>query len=93
MPSLTDNQVKQVQDIAELATRQYFDHYLNNVLPRHDKAAREHVHLLIEAHDHNPDAHQGVERKFSRLVWVMLGVGLASGGSAAVVAKLLFGLA
>ena len=58
--------------IADQKVREYFDHYLQNVLPNQLEQA-------IKVHDGDRQAHGGVERKFMRLMWVSIGVALASG--------------
>ena len=71
---------KQVETIAELSVRRYFDHFLSDTLPRVMKAERHHTHMLIEAHDAEDTAHGGVERRFSRMVWVAIGLAFGGGG-------------
>jgi hypothetical protein len=84
---------QETQDIAELEVRRYFDQYLRTVFPAQVKAMKHHTHLNIEAHDRNPEAHGGVERKFSRTVWLLMGAVAVGGGSAsALITKLLAGL-
>lgn len=89
---LNDAQVREVRQIAELATRRYFDHYLREVFPQQQKALREHTHLMVEAHDADETAHGGVEHRLARLIWIGVGVGLASGGTGAVLSRLFMGM-
>jgi hypothetical protein len=59
--------------IAELEVRRYFDTYLTTVFPGQ-------VASFITAHTRDPDAHGGVEKRFNRLIWVMVGIAGAGGG-------------
>ena len=77
--SLTTDQAREVQQIAELETRRYFDHYLKDVWPIQQKALREHTHICVETHDTAKEAHGGVERRFARLLWMLIGVATAGG--------------
>lgn len=72
----------EVNDIAELKIRQYFDDYLTNVFPSQ-------VKQLIELHDSDDKAHGAVERRFDKTFWVMIGVAFAGGGAGALVGKVL----
>lgn len=65
--------------IAELEVRRYFDHYLQNILPDQQKAGRAHTHTMIERHDADVEAHDGVARKVNRMVWIGLGAGAVMG--------------
>lgn len=64
---------KEVKELAELEVRRYFDHYLERVFPQQVKA-------FIKEHNLDPKAHGGVERRFSKLTWVMLGAAAVGGG-------------
>lgn len=64
---------KEVKEIAELEVRRYFDHYLEKVWPVQMKAA------IIE-HNTDPKAHGGVERRFSKITWMLLGAAAVGGG-------------
>ncbi len=80
----------EAHEIAELECRRYFEKYLSVVFPEQLKAQRHHTHLVIEAHDRNPAAHGGVERRFNRITWMVLGAAAVGGGSiSALVLKLL----
>jgi len=78
---LNSNQRREVEQLAELQTRRYFDHYLQEVFPQQQKALREHTHLMIEKHDASDTAHGRIEQRFNRVVWIAAGVGLAAGAS------------
>ena len=70
--SLTDDQRREVDDRIELFVRRYFDHYLNEVLPR----------TLAEAfklHDQGCGAHGGIVKRFTRFKWLLIGL-VGSGG-------------
>jgi len=89
--SLSPAQIQQVELIAEVEVRRYFDHYLNEVFPKQQKAMREHTHLMIEKHDSADDAHGGIELKFNRLFWVSAGLVLSGVGAGSFLAKWLWG--
>jgi len=91
--SLSSAQSREVQHIAELETRRYFDHYLNEVWPAQQKALREHTHLMIEKHDADDRAHGGVEKKVHRIIWMILGAVAAGGLGGAGLTRLLLTLA
>ena len=69
-----------VRDIAEIEVRRYFDHYLMNVLPQREEELRDYTRQSIKKHDHDRDAHGGVERKVDRAKWMLSGVSLIVGG-------------
>lgn len=77
--ALDQDEMRQVEQIAELAVRQYFDHYLTDVFPQQVRAIREHTHLMVERHDQSDRAHGSVERRFNRLVWLTAGMAAAGG--------------
>lgn len=79
--ALSDAQVREVQQIAELETRRYFDHYLKDVLPRQLEALKTYADGRIQNHDDAENAHGYVERRLNRFQWVMLGVSVAGGGA------------
>jgi hypothetical protein len=58
---------------AELKVRRYFDHYLDNVLPKQLKQ-------VVKAHDESSEAHGGIVPKFSKFKWLLVGFSLAAGG-------------
>jgi len=78
---MTERDHDLVREVAELEVRRYFDHYLQNTFPVQ-------VEKFIDIHDLCPDSHGGVERKFSRMVWVIVGASAAGGGVVAGAAKL-----
>ena len=79
---LDQEQVDHVKDIAELEVRKYFDHYLEDTLPTQLK-------VIISAHNTDDKAHGGVEKKISRFLWVVMGIGIASGASGVLASKAL----
>jgi len=86
--ALNESQVREVDQVAELHVRRYFDHYLQTVVPKQEAAAREHVDALIKQHDADDKAHGGVEVKVSRVIWGVTGVALAAGAGGATIAEL-----
>lgn len=89
--ALTVAQIREVDARIENGVRRYFDHYLENVFPRQQRALREHTHTQIALHDRGIGAHGGVERKVSRLLWVAVGAAATGGGVGAGLARLLAG--
>lgn len=87
--ALNSAQVREVEHISEIEVRKYFDYYLKEIVPVQQRAERERSHLLIEKHDADDKAHGGVEGKFSRFVWTLLGVSTAGGLGGGALAKLL----
>jgi hypothetical protein len=71
---MTSNERKQMEDIAELKVRQYFDHYLYQTLPAT-------LDQAVASHNVDPSAHGGVERKFNRMVWLAMGLAASGGGT------------
>ena len=86
---MTNEERQQVEDIAEISVRKYFDHYLTEVLPLQQKAERHIMHLSIEQHNADKNAHGGVERKFMKFVWMLLGASAVGGGSGLLLGKVL----
>lgn len=78
--ALTSAQNREVQQIAELETRRYFDTYLTRVWPAQQAALREYVDSTVRKHDDSDKAHGGVEMKVNRFLWTLLGVCVAGGG-------------
>lgn len=74
--------------IAELETRRYFDQYLKEVWPVQQQALQTFATEVVKAHNFDPKAHGGVEYRFTRLVWVALGVFLAGGAGGVGFARL-----
>ena len=79
---MNDDDKKQVQQIAELEVRRYFDTYLRDIYPMQTKQ-------ILELHDKDENAHAGMPRRFNRLVWMLLGVATAGGGIGGTVAAIL----
>jgi hypothetical protein len=84
---------QEMQRIAELEVRRYFDTYLRDVWPEQATKMREHTHLMIEKHDADDDAHDrvvekvgGVEKRIDRAKWIAVGA-LAVGGGIGAVGK------
>lgn len=71
---MNDDDRKQTEQLAELAVRRYFDHYLQNVLPVEMKEGRAHTHAQIAAHNQSPEAHGGVQDKVQKARWMAAGV-------------------
>lgn len=90
--ALNPSQVREVEQVAKIEVRQYFDHYLQNVVPVQQKTAREHVHLMIEKHDADRKAHGGTEVKVSRLLWMVTGAATVGGTAGAGLLKLVASL-
>lgn len=64
---------KEVQDIAEIQVRRYFDHYLQNVWPQQEKALRDYTDQRVKKHDMCKEAHGRVERRMDRAKWMLAG--------------------
>lgn len=79
--SFSESEKQEVKDAAELEVRRYFDHYLENVFPNQ-------VQQMLQAHNLSPDAHGGVERRFNKVAWMVAGLAMAGGGTAAGILKL-----
>lgn len=79
---MTEEQVAQAKDIAELKVRQYFDTYLGSTLPMQ-------ISQFINAHDKDPASHGGVEKRFNRMIWLMMGSAAAGGTAATGMMKLI----
>lgn len=54
---------KDVDDRAELVVRRYFDHFLEDVMPK-----------IIEHHNRDRKAHGGAEKKINKLLWGIGGI-------------------
>lgn len=65
----------EVEALAELQVRRYFDDYLQNTLPTT-------LQQVVKSHDDSADAHKGVSRRVDRLLWVLLTGAVAGGGAA-----------
>lgn len=83
---------RDVERIAELETRRYFDQYLRDVWPVHQAALREHTAAQVKAHDDSENAHGGVERRFNRMIWVVTGVATVSATGGAGLTRLVLDL-
>lgn len=70
--SLTENERSETEDIAELKVRRYFDNYLENVFPAQ-------VKQMLQEHNNDPEAHDGVAKKVSRAQWLITGASLVMG--------------
>lgn len=80
-----------VKRIAKLEVREYFDHYLTNVLPEREKALRAHAHRTVEAHNDSRKAHGGVEGKVNKFLWVALGSGAVGAGGLGLLQRVFHG--
>ena len=65
---LSDDQRAEVSDLSELAVRRYFDHFLEEVLPR-----------FFTSHDSDCEAHNGVAKKLERFKWLLVGLSFGVG--------------
>lgn len=70
--ALSEAQAREAKQIAELEVRRYFDHYLTRIFPQQ-------VAAVVEAHNLSPKSHGGVERKFTKMVWLTVGAASAGG--------------
>ena len=86
---LTVEQQKEVERIAELQVRRYFDHYLANVFPRQVARLERDIDVKIQAHDDSPMAHGRVERLVNRTLWMAMGVAVAAGAGGAELLRVL----
>lgn len=68
-----------VAEVAELQVRRYFDHYLAEVWPAQKAQITEDLKTAVTAHNQDQAAHGGVERRFDRFFWTMMGLAAASG--------------
>lgn len=92
--ALSEQERQQIIDMADLAVRRYFDHYLQNVYPEQAKSLRHHAHITVEKHDGDREAHGGVEKKFNRAKWMIAGIvalGSACGSFIVPFVKSIFG--
>lgn len=87
-PGLNSTQRREVEALAELSVRRYFDHYLENIFPAQIARIEKEVDLKIRVHNSSSHAHGRVERTVTRTVWLTLGAALA-GASGAGGAELL----
>lgn len=75
---LTEMERDEAKDIAELKVRQYFDSYLRDVFPTQ-------VKQMLQEHNNDPEAHDGVAKKVSRAQWLITGamtvMGLGTGAA------------
>jgi hypothetical protein len=69
---LTEEQRRGVEDLAELTVRRYFDHFLEEVLPKIQAT-------VIATHDADEKAHDGVAKKVNRGLWLATGAGAVMG--------------
>jgi hypothetical protein len=92
-PALNEAQRREVEQTAELTTRRYFDHYLENVWPKQAAELERQCNHNIQHHDEDPHAHGAVPRRFNRLMWIGVGIAAASGTGGAGLAQVLMNLA
>lgn len=90
--SLTPAQHREVEQIAELAVRRYFDHYLRDVWPQQQQALKDHTNAQIQAHDDAETAHGRVEKRVNRIVWMVIGATIAGAGAGGGLVRLLMTL-
>lgn len=89
---LTESQLREVKMVAKIEVREYFDYYLKSVLPAQESAWHARTKIELKLHDADPKAHSSVERRLSRLVWIVVGAASVGGGVGAGVVKLMLGL-
>jgi hypothetical protein len=74
----------EIKDIAELECRKYFDAYLNTIFPQQiaklECAFDKRTDAKFAIHDTSPTAHGGVQRRFDRVFWLLLGLATGAGG-------------
>lgn len=87
LPPTVDRTV--VTEIAELAVRRYFDHYLDEVWPQQETRIVESIKAAVTAHDQDPASHTGVARRFDRFFWTLAGLSLGSGVGIGTISTLL----
>lgn len=90
--ALTETQHREVNQIAELRVRKYFDHYLENVWPKQQAELEKHCRKRIEAHDSDAEAHGGTERKVNRFTWLLIGAAVSGGAGGAGLVRVLMTL-
>ena len=90
---MTSKDGENVQRIAELEVRRYFDYYLVNVWPQQVQELREQIAASVATHNDNRESHGGVESKVNRALWQVGGasavVGLLGGALLAPLEKLI----
>jgi len=82
---LSEREEKEVESIAELTVRRYFDKYLEEVFPKQ-------IAAVVEAHNAAADAHGGIREAFSKHKWLVLGFVAGGGIAAGAGIERLFGL-
>lgn len=80
---------EEMERVAELEVRRYFDFYLNNTFPQQIKELQEHTRCQIEKHDRDRESHGGVELRFNRFFWILLGLAASGGAGAGTIINIL----
>lgn len=80
---LSHSQAREVKGMAELEVRRFFDYYLREVFP-------DQVNRRIDAHDKDPAAHGGVEKKANKFFWTIIGAAGAAGAGVTTVIQAVF---
>lgn len=91
--ALTDEQHREVQQIAELEVRRYFDYYLETVWPKQQQALQEYCDSRVQTHNQDEAAHGRTEKKVNRFTWILIGATLGGGAGGAGLLRLLMGFA
>lgn len=88
--ALSESQVREVQQIAELETRRFFEAYLRDVWPTQLAAIYEYTRTQVKLHDDDDNAHGRVETRFNKMIWLMMGaVGCGGVGAGTALTTLL----
>jgi len=69
---LTGTEQLEIQRIAELEVRRYFDHYLEVVFPAQ-------MQQMVGAHNMNETSHGGVILRVRRTFWLLIGASVMGG--------------
>lgn len=79
--ALSDDQRQEVENLAELGVRRYFDHYLEHILPKQ-----------FELHNCDCRAHGGIVKRVIKWKWLLIGLAVGSGAGGSLLIRLLVGL-
>lgn len=87
--ALTEAQHREVQQIAELEVRRYFDYYLKEVFPKQQEAMQTYTDANVREHDQSEEAHGRTEKKMNRFVWMLIGAAVSGGAGGAGLLRVL----